>query len=143
MRNSKSEIRNPDSHSPYPLRQREGEEIETAMAKLLRAGVLLAAGITLFGGVLYLWQHGGAGVDYREFTGDTSLLRDLTTIIPAALALDPQGIIQLGILLLIAMPVLRVLFSLISYSRQRDRAYVMLSLIVLVVLLYGFLGGKV
>ena len=113
------------------------------MGNLLRFGVLFAAAVVLFGGALFLLQHGTGAVDYGEFTGDASPYRALSVILPAALALDPPAIIQLGLLLLIATPVARVLFALFIFLRERDKAFVIITLIVLGVLLYGFLGGKV
>jgi uncharacterized membrane protein len=120
-----------------------GKQIENAMGNLLRAGVLTAGAVVLLGGVLYLLQNGTGLVDYHEFLGAAGTLSGLREIFPAAMALDPPAVIQLGMLLLIATPAARVLFALISFLRERDRAFVGITLIVLAVLLYGFLGGKV
>jgi uncharacterized membrane protein len=49
--------------------------------------------------------------------------------------------IQIGILLLIATPILRVAFSLIGFALERDRKYVMITAIVLTLLLCGLIGG--
>ena len=49
----------------------------------------------------------------------------------------------LGLLLLIATPILRVAVSLLGFALQRDRAYTMISAVVLLVLLISFLLGKV
>lgn len=57
------------------------------------------------------------------------------------LALHSRGIIQFGVLLLIATPIIRVTFSVLAFARQRDRVYVVVTLIVLVVLLYSLTGG--
>ena len=48
-----------------------------------------------------------------------------------------RGLIQFGLLLLIAVPVARVAFSVVAFALQRDRTYVVVTLIVLAVLLYG------
>lgn len=118
----------------------QAEGTERAMSQLLRFGVLLSAAVVLIGGVLYLLQHGRAEEDYHLFSGERYGLR---SIISAAFALDPRGIIQFGLLLLIVTPVARVLMALIMFLRERDKNFVWITLIVLVVLLYGFLGGKV
>ena len=52
-----------------------------------------------------------------------------------------RGIIQFGLLLLIATPVMRVAFTVISFMIQRDRVYVGVTLIVLAVLLFSLTGG--
>jgi uncharacterized membrane protein len=50
-------------------------------------------------------------------------------------------VIQLGLLLLVATPVARVAFSILAFALQRDRTYVIITLIVLGVLLYSLAGG--
>jgi uncharacterized membrane protein len=54
-------------------------------------------------------------------------------------SLDSRGIIQLGLLLLVLTPVVRVAFSVAAFAIQRDRLYVSVTLIVLGVLLYNLL----
>ena len=49
--------------------------------------------------------------------------------------LSARAIIQLGLLLLIATPVARVLFSAIAFAIERDCMYVVITLIVLAILL--------
>jgi uncharacterized membrane protein len=51
-------------------------------------------------------------------------------------------LIQLGLLLLIATPVARVAFSAAAFAMQRDRLYVVVALIVLAVLMYSLMGGR-
>jgi uncharacterized membrane protein len=51
-----------------------------------------------------------------------------------------RGLIQLGLLLLIATPVARVAFSLLAFVLQRDRTYVMLTAFVLLLLLASLAG---
>jgi uncharacterized membrane protein len=64
-------------------------------------------------------------------------------ILQGAFALHPDAVVQTGLLLLIATPVLRVVFSLFGFARQRDWLYVALTLIVLAVLSVGLVGWKV
>ncbi len=51
--------------------------------------------------------------------------------------------IQLGLLLLIATPIARVAFSVVGFAIERDRMYVVFTLIVLAILLYSLLGSGV
>ena len=46
-------------------------------------------------------------------------------------------------MLLIATPIARVLFSVVAFALQRDRTYVVVTLIVLAVLLYSLIRGRV
>ncbi len=53
---------------------------------------------------------------------------------------DGRAIIDIGLLLLIATPVMRVVFSMVAFALEKDRLYVALTLIVLVILLLSLLG---
>jgi uncharacterized membrane protein len=50
---------------------------------------------------------------------------------------------EFGLALLLLTPIVRVALSLIAFARERDRTYVILTAVVLVLLLYGLAGGKV
>jgi len=52
-----------------------------------------------------------------------------------------RGIIQLGLLLLVATPVARVSFSVAALALRRDWTYVAITLIVLAALGHSLLGG--
>ena len=108
------------------------------LGNLLRVGVLLAAAVVLAGGVLYLARHGGEGVErLHVFHGEPADLRSPFGIVADVRALSGRGVIQLGLLLLIATPVMRVVLSVIAFARERDFLYVVLTLIVLAVLLFS------
>jgi uncharacterized membrane protein len=49
-------------------------------------------------------------------------------------------LIQLGLLLLVATPVARVVFSVFAFARQHDLTYVVLTMMVLAVLIYSLVG---
>jgi uncharacterized membrane protein len=49
---------------------------------------------------------------------------------------------QLGLFLLIATPVARVVFSLLAFAIQRDHLYVGITLVVLAVLTFSLTGGQ-
>jgi len=107
---------------------------------LLRVGVTIAATVVLAGAVIYLLRHGGESPHYRVFHGEPSDLRTVTGIWRMTLTGHGRGLIQLGLLLLIATPIARVAYSLADFARRRDRLYVVVTLIVLAVLLYSLLG---
>lgn len=113
------------------------QRVDEIIDNLLRAGVILAAAVVLLGGGLYLTQHGSTVPDYRVFHGEPAYLRGVSGIVKDARALDGRGLIQLGLLLLLATPVARVAFSVVAFGLQRDRTYVVVTLIVLAVLLYS------
>lgn len=125
---------------PNPNRWSD-DKVETLMGRLLIAGVLAAALIVLCGGARYLYVHGAGLPHYRVFHGSPSDLRTLDGILRDATARRGEGLIQLGILLLVATPIARVAFSIFAFLRQRDFLYVGLTLLVFALLMYSFVGG--
>lgn len=116
-------------------------EIETYLGNLLRIGVLISAAVVLFGLSLYLHRHGSETPDYRVFKGEPADLRGVYGIVVDAVHGRLRGVIQLGLLLLLATPVSRVAFSVLAFACQRDKVYVIVTLIVLGVLIYSMTGG--
>ncbi|MCL1868032.1 MAG: DUF1634 domain-containing protein [Paludibacter sp.] len=119
---------------------------ETLIGKSLRAGVIAAMTLTVVGGVIYLFQHHGITIAIAQnsnaaFTGTATYLRELSTIIPRIAQFDGAAIIQLGVIVLIATPVLRVVMSLISFVIEKDKLYIAISAIVLIVILGNMIFG--
>jgi uncharacterized membrane protein len=115
--------------------------IEVVIANLLRAGVTLAALVVVIGGIVFLVRHGLAPTHYQAFAGEPSDLRQWKGILRSASTLHGRGIIQLGILFLIATPVARVAFSAFAFVLERDWLYVGVASFVLAVLMYSLLGA--
>ena len=116
-------------------------KVEDIIGNLLRAGVVFSATVVLLGAIIYLVRHGSSPASYRVFQGEPSELRQPRGIIHGAFAFSSRGIIQLGLLLLIATPILRVAFSVFAFALEKDRMYVIFTLIVLSVLLYSVIGS--
>jgi uncharacterized membrane protein len=115
---------------------------EHIVSILLRAGVIIAAIVVLAGGLMYLSQHGTERSNYRQFQGLPDNLRSMSGVVKNALAFHSEAVIQLGLLLLILTPIVRVALSAVSFAREGDRMYVMITLIVLAVLVSSLLGIK-
>jgi uncharacterized membrane protein len=107
---------------------------------LLRTGVVLSVLVVLTGGVLYLSRFSQEHANYRSFHGQSEKLLSVAGTVNAALGGDPAGIIQLGLLVLIATPIARVIFSVFAFAAERDWLYVVITLIVLAILLVSLLG---
>jgi uncharacterized membrane protein len=116
--------------------------VEEWIGNLLRAGVTLSTAVVLFGACVYLARHGHEMPHYKVFVGTPENLRSVSGIWKNVLAFKGQGLIQLGLLLLIATPVARVAFSVVAFAIQRDRLYVVVTLLVLVILTYSLIGGR-
>jgi len=114
--------------------------IEVAMGNLLRLGVILAASVVFVGGIFYLFKYGNTIPGFEHFSGEPSDLRNLPEIFSNAVSFHSRGIIQFGLILLIATPVARVIFAVAAFIYEKDYMYVVFSLIVLVILLCSLFG---
>ncbi len=112
-------------------------KMEIAISQMLRAGVSLAAIVVLVGGVLYMLQAHGLTPDYRHFHGIASPADRIPPLLTGGHP-DSRSIIRLGILLLVATPIMRVAYCVYGFATQKDKIYIVVSSIVLAVLLYSF-----
>ena len=113
----------------------DDRRLEVLMGRLPQTGVLLASVTVLIGGVLFLIARANQPANYRTFSAESANLRHPSHLLPLLAAGDPTAIIQLGILLLIATPIARVLFGVIGFAIERDRLYTAVSVAVLTILI--------
>ena len=117
------------------------QDLDQSVAAMLRLGVSLAALIVLVGAVLLLLHPGTPISDYREFHEGNPALRTFAGIVEGAIDLAPKSVIQLGLVVLIATPVARVVLCVVGFARQRSALYVGVSTLVLAILMYSLLRG--
>jgi len=103
---------------------------------------LLAAVVVLIGAIGLLVQYGRDVAAFQSFHGESATLTSIKGIIAAAFHSDSRGVVQLGLVLLILTPIARVALTLIAFVIQRDRFYVVTTILVLIVLLYGLIWGR-
>jgi uncharacterized membrane protein len=116
--------------------------MELIIGILLRLGVMLAGSVVLFGAVVYLIRNGAAALpDYKSFHGESAQLSTVEGILSGVLQFRGRAIIQLGVLLLIATPVARVVFAVVAFALEKDNLYVCLTLIVLAILMFSLLSS--
>ena len=126
---------------PWSKHSWTDQQIDDIIGNLLRVGVVLSALVVAFGGTVYLVRHGSAFPDYRVFHGEPSDLCHLSGILRDAFDFRARGLIQLGLILLIATPIVRVAFTTVAFGLQHDRTYVVVTLIVLALLTISFVDG--
>jgi uncharacterized membrane protein len=114
--------------------------MERLLGTILRVGVATAGAVVLAGVLLSFRARGRIVVDYGVFRGEPSDLRGLRGILRATRELHPRGVIQLGLLILVATPVARVVLAALAFARARDWLYTAIALIVFAGLLVGLLG---
>lgn len=117
------------------------KRIDQLMGLLLRSGVLASATIVVVGGIVFLTRHHLPMTNYRVFQGELPEFSTLPGIFSEARAGRGRGLIQLGLLVLIATPVARVAFSVFAFLYERDWTYVAVGLLVLALLFWSLFSG--
>ncbi|MFV0606403.1 MAG: DUF1634 domain-containing protein [Niabella sp.] len=119
-------------------------KLAIVIGNIMRWGVIISLSLTFLGGVIYLSTHGHEPLHFETFTEkDYSVVEILQFTFSGLLQFDGLAIITLGILLLLATPVIRVLFSLFDFIFEKDWLYVMITLIVLLIIAISISGGWV
>ncbi|MGM5631522.1 DUF1634 domain-containing protein [Apibacter raozihei] len=116
-------------------------DVELLIGKLLRYGVIISSCITILGGLIYIYQHPHEKPNFEVFTGTSEYLREIPTIIPRVFEWDGLAIIQLGVAVLIATPIVRIAFSIFAFAVEKDRMYVIITCIVLAIILSNLFFG--
>jgi len=108
----------------------------------LRIGVFAACIIALLGGIYYLATTSGHPVpDYTTFHKGAVSYTTFEGIVRGAFSLSATEWMQLGVVVLMLTPIMRVVLSLVDFSIQRDWLYVAITAIVLVVIIVNSLVG--
>ena len=114
------------------------ERFRTLVSGILIVGVSLSATLMLVGFAASLavgWEGSLVGA-----APGTSGLADFGSMGQSLLAMRPVGIAQLGLVVLIATPVLRVAASCAAFALEGDRLYAGITLAVLAILLLSLFG---
>jgi uncharacterized membrane protein len=138
-----------------PTRE-EDQRLEVAIATLLRIGVMIAAALVAIGGIMALRHPESTVPNFRIFhapgaavSGAGATAAPVSTAIYSISAVFHQlrdgsgaSIIALGLLVLIATPIARVVFAIIGFARERDMLYTVISFVVLAILVFSLLHGR-
>lgn len=130
-----SEPKEASSTTPALARNQaqEKRDLDRIIHSLLVWGVWLSSAIMLF----------GLGVAAVTGQAIPSSVPPIQQVIPQALALQTGGILALGLLILIATPILRVVSSIFAFLYERDWRYALITFIVfLIVIASIYLGGE-
>ncbi len=111
--------------------------VETVLSRFARSCISISTGAVLLGGVLNLLRHGNEFVAWEKFYGEPAALCSFSRITDAAFAAQGKGIIQFGLILLVAVPVLRVAASMLAFIRKSDFVFIAFSLFVLLILSFS------
>lgn len=118
---------------------------ELLISHLLRSGVVLSLTMVTLGMMLTFVHHPdyfSSAQALQRLTAPEHGPHDLGEVLEDAGHARGEAFVMVGLLVLMATPVLRVALSLLVFGRRRDRAYVAVTSGVLSLLLLSFLLGR-
>jgi uncharacterized membrane protein len=118
-------------------------QLDQLLSRVLRVGVFLAAIIVSLGGVLYLLRYGMDTLNSHIFQLEPENLRTLSGTARSMPLLQQCSLIQLGLLILLMTPILRVAFSAYTFAKQGDRVYLVITSTVLAILLFSLFNSVI
>lgn len=115
------------------------------ISNVLRYGVIISVALIAFGTLLILFEH-PAG--FPSAVGQVVSLNygratlSLVTLLRGVASLHPIYVIQLGLIALLATPIVRVIASILLFARENDVLYAGITALVLLILVLSiFLVG--
>ena len=123
---------------------RDPETMNLVIGRVLRYGVIISAAVIIVGTVGLAASHVLADTSsYLNYNPSTvphdGIDVSLSGLASGLLSFAPFSWIELGVILLIATPVSRVLISVFLFGAERDRMYVLITAVVLALLLFSML----
>ena len=114
-------------------------DLNRSVGNLLRIGVILSVITSLFGFIKLFLEGFKMPKEYSSLEiPEGTIWQSFWT---SLMNFEGVAIIQLGILILIMTPLVRIIFALIGYLKEKDYTYVVISLIVLGIMVVSFLMG--
>jgi len=118
------------------------QTIQKIIGNVLKYGVRTVLVIAAIGGSIFLYDHSSETVDYTRFTeNDHSIFQVTSDVLKGTAGLDARSIIFLAILVLFCTPFIRLLLSLVSFILEKDRLYVFITTLVLVIICFSVYFG--
>ena len=125
---------------------RRVRRVELLISVLLRVGVSISLSVVVLGTIFTFIHHHdylSSRTAMPDVTGDAAKFpHTISEVIHGVRDLQGRSIVLLGLLLLIATPVMRVAVSIFAFVYEHDRTYVIITAIVLALLLLSFVLGR-
>lgn len=129
------------SEEPANLHSFHDTDMQKMIGWILRIGIYTSIGIVILGGIFFLYRHAHETANYHAFNGVPVFVHNFENIFSSAFSFKGQAIIQLGIILLVATPVMRVIFAAVGFLLEKDYLYTVISVIVLLIILASAFSG--
>jgi uncharacterized membrane protein len=122
--------------------QLQDDAMRQVIGSLLRWGVILSAVVTSIGGLFFLMSHGQEQVpSYQRYSGTLLQYRNVHQLVNGVINGNSESLIQIGIMMLIATPVARLVFSLFTFTKEKDFVFAGITLLVLCIVAFSMMGG--
>jgi len=126
--------------------ERKVRQTELAISMLLRIGVAISILVIIAGTVISFVHHPEYFTSTEAFDTVTGTSASFPTspraIFDGLLDLQGRAIVMIGLYLLILTPVMRVGVSIIAFAHERDRAFVVITAFVFLLLVGSLVLGK-
>lgn len=116
-------------------------DLNRSVGNLLRLGVILAVITSMIGFIKLFTEGFKMPKKYALLDMGTSSEKVWSHFWETLCKGEGMAIIQLGILMLIFTPLMRIIFALIGYLKEKDYLYVIISSIVLAIMVISFVAG--
>ena len=116
-------------------------DLNRSVGNLLRLGVVSAVTTSIIGFVKLFLEGFKMPRKYTMLNMGTSSEKVWGHFWETLCKGEGMAIIQLGILMLIFTPLMRIIFALIGYLKEKDYTYVIISSIVLAIMAISFFTG--
>ncbi|MGE8555898.1 MAG: DUF1634 domain-containing protein [Chryseobacterium jejuense] len=116
-------------------------DLNRSVGNLLRLGVILSVATSLIGFIKLFTEGFEMPKKYTSLVVATSSDKVWSHFWESLCKGEGMAIIQLGILLLIVTPLMRIIFALIGYLKEKDYIYVFISSVVLAIMAVSFFAG--
>lgn len=116
-------------------------DLNRSVGNLLRLGVILSVMTSLIGFIKLFMEGFKMPRKYKLLDMGTSSEKVWSHFWETLCKGEGMAIIQLGILMLIFTPLMRIIFALIGYLKEKDYTYVIISSIVLAIMAVSFFTG--
>jgi uncharacterized membrane protein len=134
----------------YPLpadRDPQMRRLELLVSRLLLVGVIVSVALIIVGTIITFAQHpdyldSSAVLDSAVGPGAT-FPHELPALWNSIRQFRGEAIVTLGLLVLMATPVMRVALSMLAFIQHRDRTYALITAAVLCLLILSLVLGRV
>ncbi|ACP38840.1 protein of unknown function DUF1634 [Sulfolobus islandicus M.14.25] len=116
-------------------------DFNSIIGNALRIGVIISAIIIIFGVALLFLNNGSNGFTITQISNSNSIINssifkpsEIFTGLPKLYGLD---YIYLGLMVLIATPVLRVLLGIAQFASERNKLYTIITILVFFNLMFS------